>query len=231
MKIKERKRAIKLRKEGYSYSEILKEIPVAKSTLSLWLRSVGLSKRQKQRLTEKKLAAALRGAKTRKNYRLAITKEIKEKARSEIGQLSNRELWLIGVALYWAEGTKQKENNVSEKVKFSNSDPRMMKIFLKWLQDICKIPNSDINFRIALHETAKNRLKKVQKYWSNITGFPINNFQKIDWKKHRVNINRSNIEKKYFGVLHIYVRKSTNFNRKIEGWIEGICRNCGVVQR
>lgn len=228
-KTEERKRAIKLRKNGYSYSEILKEIPVAKSTLSSWLRSVGLSKRQRQRLTEKKLAAALRGAKAKKDYRLAITKEIKQKAKNKIGQLSDRELWLIGIALYWAEGTKQKENNVSQEVKFSNSDPAMIKVFLKWLRDICKVSNSDINFRIALHETAKNRVRKVRKYWSDITGFSIDNFQKIDWKKHRVNTKRKNIGEKYFGVLHIYIRKSTNLNRKIEGWIEGIYKNCGVV--
>ncbi|MDD3728951.1 MAG: hypothetical protein PHH50_01355 [Candidatus Pacebacteria bacterium] len=52
-KIKEKEKAIKLRKKGLSYNDILKEIPVAKSTLSLWLRDVGLSKRQRQKLTEK----------------------------------------------------------------------------------------------------------------------------------------------------------------------------------
>lgn len=52
-KIEEKKKAIELRKQGLSYREILEQIPVAKSSLSLWLRSVGLSKKQKQRLTEK----------------------------------------------------------------------------------------------------------------------------------------------------------------------------------
>ncbi len=221
-KIQERERAIILRKKGYSYSEILKRIPVAKSTLSLWLRSVGLSKKQKQRLTEKKLAAALRGAKVKRNYRLTITKEIIERAKNEIGRLSGRELWLIGIALYWAEGAKQKENNISQGVKFNNSDPAMIKVFVRWLRNACKIVDSDINFRIALHESARHRLKEIQEYWANITGFSISNFQKIDWKKHRINTNRKNVGKKYFGVLSIYVRKSTNLNRKIKGWIEGI---------
>ena len=35
-----------LRREGMTYSEILKIIPVAKSTISLWLREVGLSKKE-----------------------------------------------------------------------------------------------------------------------------------------------------------------------------------------
>jgi transposase len=50
--------AIQLRREGYSYSEILKKVPVAKSTLSLWLRSVNLTNSQKQKLTLKKLKSA-----------------------------------------------------------------------------------------------------------------------------------------------------------------------------
>lgn len=225
----EKEKAINLREKGFSYSEILKEILVAKSTLSLWLRSVGLSKRQKQRLTEKKLAAALRGARARKDQRLSITKEIKDKARKEIKRLSRRDLWLIGVALYWAEGSKQKEHNVSQKVQFSNSDASAIKIFLNWLQDICKIPASDIDFRIALHETAKNKSKKVRKYWSDVTGFSINHFQKIDWKKNKINTKRKNRKEKYFGQLNIYIKNSTNLNRRIAGWIEGICQHCGVV--
>jgi len=130
-KMEESKKAINLRKRGHSYSEILKEVPVAKSTLSLWLRSVGLSKRQEQRLTEKKFAAALKGAQMRRKLRLTITEEIKNEAKDEIGSISNRDLWLIGIILYWAEGAKQKEHNPSQKVKFSNSDPKAIKIFLK----------------------------------------------------------------------------------------------------
>ena len=228
-KPKEREKAIKLRKRGFSYSEILKEIPVAKSTLSLWLRSVGLSKRQKQRLTGKKLAAALRGARSRKDQRLLITKEIKVKARGEIGKLSNRELWLIGVALYWAEGHKEKTH--ASPIKLGNSDPNLINIFLEWLQKVCKINRKDIKFRIYLHETSKNRLGEVKKYWARATKFPERDFQKISWKKHKINTRRKNIGENYYGLLDVSVKKSINLNRKVQGWIEGICKNCGVVQR
>ena len=59
--------AIELRKAGLTYSEILSKIPVAKSTLSDWLYSVGLSKKQKQRITEKRLAASLKGGNGKKD--------------------------------------------------------------------------------------------------------------------------------------------------------------------
>lgn len=63
-------KAILLRKKGFSYSEILQQVPVAKSTLSLWLRSVHLAKKQKQQLTQKKLLAIQKGWEARKKQRI-----------------------------------------------------------------------------------------------------------------------------------------------------------------
>ncbi len=226
-KFKEKEKAISLRKKGLSYNEILKNIPVAKSTLSLWLRSVGLSKEQKQKLTKKKLAAALKGAKVRKDQRLDITKEIKDKAKNEIGKLSNRELWLIGTALYWGEGGKERQ--FGSLLIFGNSDANMIKLYLKWLKRICGVNKKDIHFRIYLHKTSKYRLKIVQKYWAKVTNFSEINFQKITWKKNKINTNRKNIGDNYYGLISIIVKKSTNLNRKVQGWIEGIYKHCRVV--
>jgi hypothetical protein len=219
-KIKEKKLAIKLRKQGMVYSEILRKVPVAKSTLSLWLRSVGLAKQQRQRITKLRKEAQLKGAEARRRQRITSTNEIKSKARKEIKKISKRELWLIGIALYWAEGNKEKTK--SGRVRLGNTDPYLIKIFLKWLQEICKIPNSEIGFRIYLHENSKYRLDEVKKYWSKNTKFPLARFQKVTWKKHKPKTNRKNIRINYFGLLDVDVRKSTNLNRKIQGWIEGI---------
>lgn len=46
-------KAIRLRKEGKTYSEILRVVPVAKSSLLLWFKDVGLSTEQVQRITAK----------------------------------------------------------------------------------------------------------------------------------------------------------------------------------
>lgn len=227
LKTEEKEKAIKLRRRGFSYSEILEKVPVAKSTLSLWLRDVGLSKRHKQRLTKKKLAAALKGAHAKRNYRIAITEAIKNRAKSEMGKLSKRELWLVGTALYWAEGTKEK--NKSTGVKFSNSDPRMIKLFLKWLRKVCKIASENIYCEIYLHRTAIDRQKEIQNYWIKTTNFPLSQFQKIIWKKHNLSPKRKNVGKNYYGQLRICVRKSSAFNRKIAGWVEGITKQCRVV--
>jgi len=43
-KNKEKEIAVGLRKKGLSYNEILGLVPVSKSTLSVWLRSIGIAK-------------------------------------------------------------------------------------------------------------------------------------------------------------------------------------------
>lgn len=218
----EKRKAIDLRKRGFSYSEILKELPVAKSTISLWLREVGLSKKQKQRITEKKLKAGLRGANVRKQRRILLQNEIYRLAEAEIKDISERELWLMGIMLYWAEGSKEKEGRPGSGVQFSNSDPRMIKFFLLWLKRILKIPDSDICFEIYIHENNLNRSKQVINFWINSAGFSESQFKRIYFKKNKIRTNRKNVGDTYYGVVKIRVKRSSYFNRKIAGWVNGV---------
>ncbi len=215
--------AIKLRKKGLSYSEILKSIPVAKSTLALWLHSVGLSKKQKQRLTDKKLASALRGAARKKEIRIQKTQTIFQEAAKDIKNISQRELFLIGVALYWAEGSKQKDNNISARVRFSNSDPKMIKLFLLWLDKICGIKYPNIRCDLYIHEKAS--VINAKSFWEKKINTPI---QGIYYKKSKFT-KRKNIGDNYFGLISVNIKQSADLNRKISGWIESICKYSGIV--
>jgi len=217
-----KEKAISLRRSGFSYSEILKEIPIAKSTLSLWLRSVGLSKRQKQRITEKRLAAALRGGEIRRNNRISTVQKIYEEASRDIRKISKRELWLIGVMLYWAEGTKEKEGRPGSGVQFTNSDPDMIKLFLFWLFEICAIKKEEIYFDIFIHENHKNNISRVVSYWSEITGYPNSYFSHIYFKKNIIKTKRKNVGDSYFGLIKVRVKASSGLNRKIAGWTKGV---------
>ncbi len=229
-KNKERELALRLRKDGLSYREILASVPVAKSSLSLWLRKVSLAKEQKQRLTQKKLLSAMKGAAKRRQQRLDITKEIKKKAKNEINwAINQQELWLMGTMLYWAEGSKEKEYDSGVSVIFSNSDPLMIKLFLKWIQLCLKVPSDKVYFVMYIHDNHKNKTNRFIKYWSGVTGFSVSKFDKIYYKKHKPKTVRKNTGNNYYGLLRVQIRESVNLNRKIAGWIEGICINCGVV--
>lgn len=219
-KLPQKNLAIQLRKKGLSYSEILKDIPVAKATLSVWFKEVGLSAPQKQRLTHKRIAAALRGSLSRKRYRIELTEQIKNEAIKEVGKLNKKFFWLIGAALYWAEGAKQKEHNVAARTVFSNSDPLMIKFFYQWLIDICGIKRDKMYLEIYLHSGCD--VTSIKAFWSRFLKINVENLNKIRYKPNKFKNYRKNTGEDYHGVVRIVVRRSTNLNRKIMGWVDGV---------
>lgn len=224
-KTSEKQKAILLRKSGKTYSEILNEVNVAKSSLSLWLREVGLSKKQKHTITEKKIQAARKGGLVRKTKRIEFSESIFEKSIKEIGKISERELWLIGVALYWAEGSKEKENKPGSGLDFTNSDPRMVFLFVAWLERVLKVSRERMLFTIYIHENYINDMDRVKKHWAKFLNISDTNIFKIYYKKHNIKTNRKNIGNVYNGNLRIKVRESSTFLRQISGWVMGICKN------
>jgi len=133
-----------------------------------------------------------------------------------IGMVSKRDLFVAGVALYWAEGNKKQRRLV-----FSNSDPLMIKIWIKWLVDCLGISKNEITCQIGINQIHQYRLGNVEGYWSEVTGIPIANFRKASLKK----VIASKVYEKpeeHFGTLNVRVRKSTNLNYLMLGLIEGL---------
>lgn len=215
--------AIQLRKQGKTYSEILAVVPVAKSTLSLWLRSVGLSKAQTQRITKKRCDAQKRGAQARKQQRLDSTRNILTSAKQEIGALSPRERLLIGATLYWAEGAKEHEGTtVSQPVDFGNTDAAMLRCFIAFLREALHVPARDLVFSLYIHKNHAQRIVPVKQHWSKVLGIPNLKISWVYYKKHNPKTVRTNIGESYFGTLRVYARNSSALQRKISGWIYGI---------
>lgn len=227
----ERQKAIKLRKSGKTYNEILLEVPVAKSTLSLWLREVGLSRVQKQVISQKRKAAQQRGGATRRRMRLEQTDKIFNSAIREVGKLSKRERLLIGAVLYWAEGAKEKAHYTSQGIDFANTDSYMARFFLNWLKEFLHVSLDDISFAIYVHKNHEYRLKDVVRHWSVRLNIPVSKITYIYFKKHNPKTLRKKIDSNtYFGTIRIRVRKSTNMQRKIQGMVYGITgQSCPVV--
>ncbi len=223
-KIELRNRAIALRKSGKTYSQILKNIPVAKSTLSIWLKDVGLAKSQKQRITKARLEAGIRGGLAKKNGRIALTQKIYEESAREIGKLSRRELWLIGIALYWAEGSKEKYYRPGIGVAFTNMDPIMIKFFLRWLE-LIGINKANLSFQIFIHDSQIINKSRIVSYWSSIMGINKSRLTSVYIKKGNINTKRKNVGKEYNGTIKIIVKQSSILLRKIQGWTNGVYKD------
>jgi len=223
-----KERAVKLRREGFSYSEILNFIHVSQSTLSSWLQGVVLSQEQLQRLERLKRRGQIRGAQKRHTDRVLTTESIQATAIAEIGELSPRELMLIGASLYWAEGSKKSATNPGSGLIFTNQDPEMIKMFLLFLNQTCRIQDHMIRLEIYIHETHTSFSHRAITYWSNITRIPIERI-KVYSKRNAVSKDRQNTRKSYYGTLRVKVSTSSALVRKINGWVCGMVKNCGVV--
>ncbi len=222
-KTQEKEKAIALRRQGKTYTDILRIIPVAKSTLGLWLKEAKLSKAENQKFTIAKKLASLRGGQAKRTQRIEKQNKIYSEAKSRIKALSENEFFLLGVVLYWAEGTKEKEYCPGSQIAFSNMDPKMIVLFLIWLDKICRIPKDMIGFEIIVHESHKDRVLELRNYWSKVTGFPLSSFPYVYFKKSNIKkTNRKNTGEKYRGVLKIKVRQSSDLVRKITSWSEAI---------
>ncbi len=233
MKHQEQLDALRLRRAGASYQAILSEVGVAKSTVWRWLKAEGLVETQPQRMTELRRLAQQKGAAMVKAQRIARTEAIVQTASRDISSLSPRDLWLLGVALYWAEGAKQKPNHVSAQVIFCNSDPAAIRLFMRWIVESCQVSSERLGFEMYLHETADG--PRAQQYWAKELNLPLEKLARIRWKRHRPATHRTNTGDSYHGLIRVRVARSCELNRRITGWIVGVNQSLGsgvmVTQR
>lgn len=211
MKFNDKLTAIKLRRKGLSYTEILKVVPVSKSTISLWLRDIYLNAGQQKRLAKIGELTRYRIAKKKRQKRIVDTQKIIEAARKEVEILAKNPIFFPGLALYWAEGDK----HGGEKVKFTNSDPKMVDFMMRWFREICEVPEE--KFRIALHIHELHSPPGIKQYWSRITKISSRQFQKLYIKKTSLRQRRNIL---YNGTCAVVVNNKQLF-RRIAGWKSG----------
>lgn len=217
-KLREKQQAIKLRKQGLSYTEIQKKIPVSKDTLSRWCRDIILTPSQMERLRRRSLKGAERGriigAKRQQRDRIKRTKKLIEEGKKEVGLLSKRDRFVAGIALYLGDGYKSDKS-----VGFSNSNSTIIKFMMKWFREFCKVPEKKFRGQIWIHEDL-NELK-ARKYWSRVTEIPLNQFQKSYIAKNKTESQKIRKQLHKYGVFAIRI-SSAETQRKILGWIAGV---------
>ncbi|MBI4919859.1 hypothetical protein HY838_01020 [Candidatus Azambacteria bacterium] len=91
--------------------------------------------------------------------------------------LSNRELFLTGIFLYWGEGTKATKGELT----ISNTDPKVIKFSLYWFVKILKVPKNKI--KILAHLYNDMDIDKELLFWSELTKIPLSQFRKPYIKK------------------------------------------------
>lgn len=215
-----RDKARELRAEGLNYNQITARLGVSKSSVSLWVRDLPIPPELSPQKVRERAAEASRQywAKERK-VRAARRADERAAAAAEIGQLSDREIIIAGAIAYWCEGSKSKPYARGDRVLFTNSDPRLILFFLRFL-DAVGISRSDLRFCMQIHETAD--VAAAQRFWIEVTGGQDEQFLRPTLKRHNPKTTRKNVGDGYHGCLRVEVRRGTRLYSRIEGWATAV---------
>jgi transposase len=220
-KYNEKAKAIVYRKNGKSINEIAQLLSISKSTASIWCRDIAMSDTQLKNLSERTnhraVHALLQASERKRALRTKTIKVMSELGKKEVGHLSSRDIFMIGLGLYWGEGYKKG----NQELGFTNSDLSIIVFYINWLKRIYDIPTQSLILRVSINAQHSHRINKVLRYWSNETGIPLAQFTKISLIKTASKKNYANFEDHY-GTLRIKVRKGTNLRRKILGSISAL---------
>lgn len=149
-----KQKAIELRMSRHlSYSAILAQIPVAKSTLSEWLKNYPLSK---DRILELKRLAWKKNEIKIELFRETMRAKREEKDKKiyteylfKFRRVSEKSLFFSGLMLYLAEGSKTDKYTL----KVTNTDPRVCRFFIFWLEKFYNTPKEKIRAQLQLYPT------------------------------------------------------------------------------
>ncbi len=141
--------------------------------------------------------------------------ELQKGAAKTINALSKKDLLLIGAALYWAEGFKKTRWILA----FTNSDPSMVKIIMKFFREVCKVSEEKMRGNVQIHPNVTP--EQAISYWSEITKIPQCQFLKCYTRLSPSSKQKRPHNTLPYGTLRISVYDSIITN-KVKGWIQGI---------
>lgn len=147
---------------------------MSKSTISKWVKNIELSPLAQARIDSNYTKGQLASQKTikEKTYRKNLEADI-----FAINKLKNVNLFselslLLCTMIYQCEGSK----SIKDSVTFTNSDPDLIKTFLFLFRKSFDLDENKFRVLMHLHNYHNENLQK--KFWSNITGIPIQKFLK-----------------------------------------------------
>lgn len=188
-----RQQAIELRKQGKTYSEIIKKLKIAKSTLSDWLSKYPLTEQQIKLLDKtRRLHIYLAIEKVRNIKQLKREKRLTSlylKEKKVLLPLDKNSLTTAGIFLYWGEGNKSMKGPIS----LNNTDPSVLKFTLYWMLHILRIPKEKI--KVYLHLYSDMDKQKEISFWSRELKLPLAQFINPYIKESK----RVDIDQKGFG--------------------------------
>jgi hypothetical protein len=199
-----------LRRLGLSYGEIMDLIPVKKSTLATWCRDIRLNEKQIEEMKTRRppIPGVPRNTQRKRHREIEM---IQAQAKLEAIHLQDDPLWTMGVALYWAEGTKS-----SRRLELAHSEPEALRLFMSWARIYLR---SDATFGAAINLHFDNDEPAAKKYWSTELGIDPARFTKTFIKPDGTGHRKNHLPT---GVCRVTMKRSTDAFITTLAWVDFI---------
>jgi hypothetical protein len=138
-----------LRRRGHSLRQLSERFDISKSTASLWTKDVELSPLGVHRVDTAKKVHRERGyaiLRERKVERLAKADKAAEDFLKVVSEDKKNHILALSM-MYWCEGIKQDTS-----VSFTNSDPQLLRAFVRMLEEIFFVDRSRVGITVHIHD-------------------------------------------------------------------------------
>ncbi len=183
--------------EKLSVAKVANELNVSEGAVNWWINKHGIIKRNK--------------------VDAAYVQHNKSFHISTINSLEDMFLMGLGLGLYWGEGNKTSPYSL----RLGNTDPIMIKIFVKFLINICGVNSNEIKYGLQIFNDASP--KTCLQYWMkelNCERTKFHNIISVIPPQGKGTYKRKNKK----GVLQIYVN-----NKRLKNWISTEINNCADI--
>lgn len=217
-----------MRLRGFSFNEINKELGVPKSTLSGWMRNVVLSEKARLRIQSRVRQGVYNGLIKRNKLQTHVARQRVARIRNEgkqfIPKLTKNDLIVVGAVLYWAEGYKRPlirngKEITAHVISFVNSDPDMVRIFIRFLIEVLHVSRDSIKFSMRLYAHINER--EALNYWVGVTGATELCFKKTTYLVSGASKGKRPFNRLPYGTLQVAVNNTDKFSL-LMGLIDGV---------
>ncbi len=212
-----RERIFELRRRHKSYREIADILDVSKSTVSYWLAANKESQSVKELLTRKNNA---RNRKRMRRIAAAAQKRwgawraaARKDAKRSFPEFIKNPLFVSGIAIYWGEG----DNKPGNPLRMSNTDPRMIRLYSRFLKNVLDVPVNKIRLALILYPDLNDM--RCRRFWTRVTSLRLTNFIKTQY------IRGYHPTKRLKNGICVVIVNSRELKEKVLVWIDLLSKN------
>ena len=210
-------KALKLRRDGFSYSDIVKEIKVSKGTLWYWFSKYEWSQEVRLKNSEKTKAEAtkrlLKYVDERRVQLSLLYENAKLEAEKEMIIFRYDPVFIAALMLYLGEGDKSSKGH---SLRIGNIDPAVLNIFIKFLSQFCKVDSFKIKFWLLCYPD--HNVELCENWWSERLSISKDHFYKT-----QIIQGRHKSKKLPYGVGNITIG-GKRLKVKVLHWIVLVCQ-------